>query len=66
MREVRRALSFVWASTLRLRKAVREEVVWGVRLRAEVSLIQSILATALRVDIWEMDCRQLGLFFPMS
>ena len=49
---------------------MREEVVWGVRLRAEVSLVQSILATALRVDIWGDGLPSIGLelsfFLPMS
>ena len=44
----------MWASTLRLRKEVRAEVVWGFRDRAEVRRVQSILATAEREDILRM------------
>ena len=60
MRAVRRALSLVWASTLRLRKEVRADVVWGVRDRADVSFVQSILATAEREDIAGDGWRQLA------
>lgn len=50
-----RALRLVWASTFRFRNEVRADVVSGVRERADVRRVQSILATAERgADIfWE-------------
>ena len=54
VRDVLRWLSFVWASTLRLRKAVKAVAVCGFSDRAEVRRIQSILATAEREDILRM------------
>ena len=39
---------------MRFRKEVRAEVICGVRESAEVSFVQSILATAERVDIVQL------------